>query len=370
MLHPTTSARTPLACFRTTAFGMLVGMFALGTLAFTGPAHAGDPKKDGKPEPQKEAPAVPSRAAGTGDAAVDDMTADYERKLGVSLRAALRGRVVVRGDNEQADLDKVAVACERTLTHFMDVVHATPNDVFGARAEGATGTRVGPVAIEVFQFVKEKGYLNFLDKLLARIRDETVDDKRLALMRRQRGFFIQSPRYLMAQYQGPSEIESCVSQGSHKTSHICLLAWKRKAGWQPWWLLEGFAVWQEIAIFGESRTYCLEVETPGGYDKQGTPEADVAAKALMEERWRAKVKAMIRDGKQVDLGVLGRRSLNELSFDDVVQSWSVVTWLAKTGKLPAFLLASKEKKNLDETCSAALDMPLAAAEAAWTAWAK
>ena len=139
---------------------------------------------------------------------------------------------------------------------------------------------------------------------------------------------------------------------------------------RSWWLLEGFATWQELTIFGESRTYCVEVARPDGYDKAGTPDADLAAKARMEDLWRAKVKAMIRDGKNVDLGVLSRRGLNELSFDDVMQCWSIVDWLAKTGKLPTFLVASKEKKDLDPTCTAALGMSLAGTEQAWLAWAK
>ncbi len=349
--------------------------------AFAAAASAGDEKKPAKPG-GKEGPAAPQNppkppplpSNKTGETDIDDATEAYEKALGFPLRVSMKGRFIVRGDSEQEQLDKVADACDRTLKHFVSGVLAgtggVEDDVFTKRAAGETGVRGGPVRVEVFQFVREKAYLTLLDKVIARIRDDTVDDRRLALMRRQRGFFIQSPRLLMAHYQGPGEFESCISQSSHKTSHMALLAWRRAGGWQPWWLLEGVASWQELKIFKECRTYCIEVADPGGYEKAGTPEADEASKAKMEDAWREKVRAMIREKRNTDLGVLARRALNEISYDDVIQSWSFTDWLAQTGKLPAFLAASKEKRDLDATCREALGMPAAGAEQAWIEWAK
>lgn len=306
------------------------------------------------------APQAPARADAAGDA-IAAATKEYERRLGTTLRVATRGVFVVRGDHEQADLENLAEVSAATFDHYVRTMGCPAAEVVVPARKGDRPT------IEVFQFVKEKEYLAFLDKVFARIRDDTVDDRRLALMRRQRGFFVMTPRPIVAQYQGPSVIETVRSQCVHKVSHVLLLGHRRAGAWMPWWLLEGFGAFQELAILKESRTYCIEVDRPGDYALPGTPEADEAAKARLESHWRRRAKELVDSRRQRDLGVLAKLSLNELVLDDVIQSWSVVDWLHRDRKLPAFVTAYKDRREFAATCEAVLGAPPAGVDERWKA---
>lgn len=300
-------------------------------------------------------------AANAAADALAAATKDYERKLGTQLRVAARGRFVVRGDMDQPDMENLAETAAAAFDDYVAVMGCKPDDVLPPPKPGA------PVWVEVFQFKSEKGYTDFIDKVVARIRDDTVDDRRLALMRRQRGMFLLSPRPIVAQYQGPSEISTVRSQVVHKTSHVLLLLHRRAGAWMPWWLLEGLAVRQEMSVLKESRTYCLEVDRPGDYFKPGTPEADEAAKARLELHWRKRAKAMVEASSHRDLALLAKLTLNELVLDDVIQSWSVVDWMLREGKLPAFVAAYKKEREFAAACETALSGPPSAVEAKWRA---
>jgi hypothetical protein len=296
----------------------------------------------------------------TGDVPVDKRTQEYERWIGFDLPTVLTELTVVRGDHPAAELKREADFAEKTARHFL----AT----FGCAATDVLKGAYGPGRIEIFQFQKEEGYLAFCDKVLDRIRDETVDDKRLAFMRRQRGFWVVSPRVIVSQYQGPSDFTTVVSAACHKVSHEMLTLWKPTGSFVPWWLYEGLATWQEFAVLGETRTYCIEIARPGDYAKAGTPEADEAAKARLEKSWRTKVKSMVAGRSEKDLAMLGKMSLNELVLEDVQQSWSVVDWLNQQGKLKDFVVAYKDKRDLSAAFQAVIGVPTSAAHEAWRAW--
>ncbi len=311
-------------------------------------------------EPPPPAPKVASNE--TGDAPVDARTKEYQRWLGTDLATAAAELAVVRGDHPLPELKRMAEAAEKTARHFLTTFGCQPADVL--RGE----SRYGPARIEIFQFWKEDGYLAFCDKVLARIRDETVDDARLAFMRRQRGFWVMSPRQIMSQYQGPSDLVTSISAACHKTSHIMLTGWKPSGTFMPWWFYEGFATWQEFAVLGETRTYCLDLARPADYSRPGTAEADEAAKARSEQGWRAKVKDLVKGRAEKDLVRLGKMPLNEIVLIDVQQSWSVVDWLHHTARLKDFGAALKDTRDLDAACRSALSVPVAAAHDAWRAY--
>ncbi len=321
----------------------------------------GEEEPAAKPEkpPQAEGP----KAKGKDVDWVDKATKRYERMLGRKLTVAVHRQVIARGDIERKELGQIAGIAQKTLDHFLKT--------YGCKLADVVPRRVGrdySWRLEVFQFRLEKGYLNFVDRVLARIRDETVDDRRLALLRRQKGFWILTPHTLMAQYQGAGHIATSISNVAHKTSHVLLLQYKQAGAWRPWWFLEGFAVWQEIETAGEVRTYCLEVSRPGEYAVPGTPDADEAAKSKTAELWRSKVKAWVKARDERDLAVLARRSLNELVFEDVVQSWSLVDWMQREGVLRPFTLAYKRHRKLDKALEEVLETSVPGAHAQWRKW--
>lgn len=307
-----------------------------------------------------DAPPEATNSKETGDAPVDTRTKEYERWLGFPMPAVLTELTVVRGDHPQGELVRIAEHAEKTARHFLTT--------FGCQATDVLPGTYGPSRVEIFQFVKEEGYLAFCDKVLNRIRDESVSQARFDFMRRQRGFWIVSPRVLLAQYQGPSDLTTCISAACHKTSHEFLTLWKPSGSFMPWWFYEGLASWQEFAILGETRTYCIEIARPGDYATPGSPEADEAAKARLEKSWRQKVKRMVGTRSEKDLAVLGKLSLNELVLEDVMQSWSVIDWLYQTGKLREFATVYKEKRVLQSAFQQVLALPTAGAHEEWRAW--
>ncbi|MCG3133938.1 MAG: hypothetical protein HMLKMBBP_01205 [Planctomycetes bacterium] len=351
------------------AVTLVVAALAVTALVASSRGPLGAEEKPGRKPAAEKPPAAPPPPAGEApSAALLAQTADVERRTGLRLATVVRGRVVVRGDAPEPELVRIAETCNAVLDHFLQVVGGGVDDVFGPlRGEGDTGDERAR-RVEVFQFVREKEYLAFVDRYLARIRDDTVDDRRLALLRRQRGFFIRTPRLLMAQYQGPSDPASSLGQAAHKTSHLCALSWNESGAWSPWWLLEGFGAWQEMAALRECRTYCLETDEAGVYAKSGTPEADEAAKARMADAWRKKAAELVRAKKARDMGAMARLSLNEITHDDVVVAWSFVTWLHRERKLAAFLAASKAKRDLEPTCTEAFGVASPEVERRWHAW--
>jgi hypothetical protein len=310
-------------------------------------------------EPPPPPPKVASNE--TGDAPVDARSKEYERWLETPLAVALAELAVVRGDHPVAELKQIADAADKTARHFCTTFGCQP-------ADALRDNRYGASRIEIFQFWKEDGYLAFCDKVLARIRDETVEDARLALMRRQRGFWIMTPRALMAQYQGPSDLVTSISQACHKTSHVMLTGWKPSGSFMPWWLYEGLASWQEFAVLGETRTYCLDLARPADYSRGATPDADEEAKSRREDGWRARVKQMVARRDEKDLARLGKMVLNELTLPEVQQSWSIVDWLHQTARLKEFVTAYKDTRDLDAACRQALGVPTAAAHDQWRSW--
>jgi hypothetical protein len=320
----------------------------LGSCAFalflgSGSASAGD----GNPDVADPAALTSSR------------TREVGRRLGVELRTAVAGAFVVRGDEEQADLDRIAETCRLTFEHFRVAMGAEPSEILPPARKGEVGQ------VEVYQFRREKEYHAFLDKVFDPMRDETVDDRRFALMRRQRGFFVLSPRPTLVQYRGPSEVSTTLSQAAHKTSHVLLLSHRKAGSWMPWWLLEGFAAWQEFGVLRESRVYCIEVERPGDYALPGTPGADEAAKARLESHWRKRLRQLVAGRSTKDLRVLAKAPLNELVLEDVIHAWGVVDWLARDRRLASFVRSYKEKRDFDAVCEAALGAPPAGVEERW-----
>lgn len=293
----------------------------------------------------------------------EEETRRIEALMGERLATVVKSHVVVRGDHPAEEMAQIADAAETTVLHFLDT--------FGIDASQAlpTSRAYEGGSLEVFRFRQERGYRRYMDKVLDRMRDETVSDARFDLMRRQRGFWILSPRPIVCGYQGPSPVERVVAAVSHTTSHTLLMTWEPAGAWMPWWFLEGFATWQEIELHGHNLTYCMDLAKPGDYVEQGGPDADEAAKSKTAKIWRDKVRRMVRDDEAKDLRVLGRLTLNELNLEEVIQSWSVVTWIRRQDKLEEFTLAYKRGNDLSGAFQESLGVAVEEAEARWRRWA-
>ena len=284
--------------------------------------------------------------------------------MGLSLDAAARPNAWVFGDHSQRELSQVADAVQQTVADFCDVFKCDVADALPSRSSGEPG------AFYCFQFAQEPAYLKFMDKVFTRLRDDSVNDERLALMRRQKGFWIMTPRPLMARYRGAGTQQSLTSNASHQASHALLLMYAPAGGWMPWWLLEGFATWQEIRLTGLNLTYCIDVAGAGDYARDGTPKADELKKAKIADRWRRDVKRSVRDHDDKTFGALAKLSLNETLLADVQQSWSVVEWLNSQKLLVRFVLAYKLTGSIDGACRDALGSDPAAAHHRWSAWVR
>jgi hypothetical protein len=290
-------------------------------------------------------------------------TKRYEEQMGRKLNVVTKPRVLVRGDHPHDELQKIADAAEMTVLHFIETFECDVKTFLKGK-DGYAGR------VEVFQFRKEKAYLKFMDKVYDRLRDrKSVNDERFKMMRRNRGFWVLDPVPIIGGYMGPSPFESCISNVSHKTSHVLLELYETRYWKRPWWLYEGLATWQEIQITGKSLTYCLEPAGPASYAKDGTPEADELKKAQTAKLWRAHIRRKVKAREEKDLKVLGRLSLNELHRDEVIQSWSVVDWISRKGKLKAFVKELKKNdQNLDKAFSTVLGYGVEAAHEKWRAW--
>ena len=291
--------------------------------------------------------------------AVRARCAPWAEATGIAFNAAARPRVHAFGDMKPPELSRLAEAMQRTYDDYCARMGCT---------EEAPLERSDAGELTLVQFREEPQYLRFIDRVFDRIRDETVDDRRLKLMRRQQGFWVLTPRPIVVRYRGPSVIEGLVSNASHQASHSLLLLHDAEGGWMPWWLLEGFAVWQEIRLTGHALTYCINVSEPGDYAKAGTPEANEAAKAKLQKAWRAKVRGRVAARDERGLTALGKASLNELELPDVQEAWSVVEWLAARSLLADFVTAYKREKTLEATCQLVFKKTTDGVHEDWRTW--
>ena len=290
-------------------------------------------------------------------------TKRYQEQMGRKLNVVAKSRVLVRGDHPHDELQQVADAAEMTVLHFIETFECDVK-TFLRDKEGYAGR------VEVFQFRQEKAYLKFMDKVYDRLRDRrTVNDERFKMMRRNRGFWVVQPSPLIGGYRGPSPQETCPSNVSHKVSHILLELYENRYWKRPWWLYEGLATWQEMQVTGKSLTYCLEPAGPGAYAHEGTPDADELAKAQTAKAWMAHAQKLVKKRDERELAVLGRLSLNELARDEVIQSWAVVEWIYRKGKLKEFVKTLKGNgQDLDKALTDVMGFGTAAAHEKWRAW--
>lgn len=123
----------------------------------------------------------------------------------------------------------------------------------------------------------------------------------------------------------------CVSGGTvvrnwvvSAAAHFVLAQYLGRFKRFPPWLAEGFAAWMEVRHIGTSRQFRV---TTGAYG-DGEIEA-VAAKIGSADRWSAILDSLIRADRHRGFDRLKHLTLNHLAYHDLVQSWSLVTFLVE-----------------------------------------
>jgi len=238
----------------------------------------------------------------------------------------------------QAETKKLALAAEAGWSEFATVFGVKPEerllDTLFAKTPQAEPGRCRVVVLE-----REPQYQKFLDAFL-RLQPEAkklLSPERIALMRRQKGFYMVDPDCWVVGYQFPNPQEQMRNNVVHKASHVLLMRW-RYTGTRPgWWLLEGFAEFQEVNQFGKCDVYCI---TAGHGDPAGEAK-------WVGESWKAVAKRLAATRGDRGLKDLAFAALNDLTPYDLVKSWSVVHYLVALDREKFARLVHDLKKGVE-----------------------
>jgi len=139
----------------------------------------------------------------------------------------------------------------------------------------------------------------------------------------------------------PNTYEQVQASVIHKTSHVLLMKYRYRAGFFPWWLIEGLGTYQEISALGHCDTYCI---TEGGYQLQ---EGESSQKWAGMSRWKELVKMQVNGLSDKSLRTLARSGLNELDFRDLAKCWSFVEWCVAHRQKEFIALIGELKKQAE-----------------------
>jgi hypothetical protein len=254
---------------------------------------------------------------------------------GVPLTVAMSERFSVASYYNQADTDQILADAEKAYGEFAALYGVKPGD---RMFDDPFNRRKARCTVVVLQ--KEPQYQKFLDGLLRFHADlaKVLRPERVALMRKQKGFYLVDPDCWIVGYEFPFPKEQMRHTVVHKLSHVMLVRCTPFKGmnWLGWWLLEGLGEMQEVGAFGTCQVYCATT---------GYGEKPPDAKAIGES-WKAEVKKMVVSGgdrRLQDVVVMG---LNDLEPWDLVKCWSFVHFLASLDqeKLRALTLLLKSGK--------------------------
>ncbi|MEN8149006.1 MAG: hypothetical protein ABFS86_04240 [Planctomycetota bacterium] len=258
----------------------------------------------------------------------------YEGIMEREVNVALTKHFAVVGTYEEAELDQIAQAAEQTFDQFVEIMGVkSPKSMFRGSEVDRTRTRM-----HVVYSKRAMEYQRLVNALVKRY-PEDITEARAALYRKQKGFYLVFPSCAVIGYQMPNTFEQVQASVIHKTSHVMLMKYRYRAGFFPWWLIEGLGTYQEIAALGHCDTYCI---TEGGYAVQ---EGETSNKWAGMARWKEVVKQQVNGLSDKSFRKLARSGLNELDFRDLAKCWSFVEWCVSRHKVEFRKLVANLKKK-------------------------
>ena len=258
----------------------------------------------------------------------------YEGVMEREVNVVLTDHFAVVGTYEEGELDQIAQSAEQAFAQFIQIMGMKKgNSMFRGSEVDRTRTR-----LHVVYSKRAMEYQRLVNALVKRYPEDITED-RAALYRKQKGFYLVFPSCAVIGYQMPNTFEQVQASVIHKVSHVMLMKYRYRAGFFPWWLIEGLGTYQEISALGHCDTYCI---TEGGYDMQ---EGETSNKWAGMARWKEVVKMQVTGMSDKSFHKLARSTLNELDFRDLAKCWSFIEWCVNRHRKEFVKLVSNLKKK-------------------------
>jgi len=227
---------------------------------------------------------------------------ELEAQLGIKLEIAATRRFRVFSEFDAEHAKSVATACENALTIVRDKVgYALP-------------LWKGEQKCEVIMLRTPASYM----KLTDRIALATKQPKGWAEFTKRRTSFYTVMPPASVQHGGGRRKSDMVFTAVHHVGHIAINGIHANYTYLPIWLDEGFAAWIENATLKESQTACATT----GYGMVAARQDKWSSSA----GWRANLKAGLGDASVIRLEKLLTMQLNQLSWREIAQAWSLIDW--------------------------------------------
>jgi len=227
---------------------------------------------------------------------------ELETQLGVKLEIAATRRFRIFSEFDAEHAKAVGAACEKALTIVRD------------RVGYALPLWKGEQKCEVIMLRTPATYMKITD----RIAKATNQPKGWAEFTKRRTSFYTVMPPASVQHGGGRRKDDMVFTAVHHIGHIAINGIHANYTYLPIWLDEGFAAWIESATLKESLTACATT----GYGMVAARQDKWSSSAA----WRANLKAGLADASVVRLERLLTMKLNELSWREIAQAWSVIDW--------------------------------------------
>jgi len=234
----------------------------------------------------------------------------YGVALEIDVNVAITPHFVAAGPFEQTELEEICDAAEQAYDQFRTIFGIDPaENLFGGRPR-----------CHIVYTKRALDYSKFVDYMLEKYPEDVPED-RADLMKSQNGFYHVYPACYIAGCQFPNTFDQVKASVIHKASHILLMRYRYRAGFFPWWLIEGLGTYQEISALGHCDTFCI---SEVGYSAN---DADPKNKWIGLSRWKDVAKKAVAGMADKPLLKLTKTPLNALGFRDLAKCWSICEWL-------------------------------------------
>jgi hypothetical protein len=147
----------------------------------------------------------------------------------------------------------------------------------------------------------------------------------------------------------------------HTVAHFLLAHYT--GGRPPEWFSEGYASWMETKFEDASRIHCTTKTTYGD-------RTEIAEKVSSSKAWPELIKDSITTRTSTPLELIKSISLNQLDFEHLSKSWSIISMLIETDKDRFVKFVRKLRTaDQDEAFKQVLGMTAEELDAKWQQWA-
>jgi hypothetical protein len=177
---------------------------------------------------------------------------------------------------------------------------------------------------------------------------------------------------VVSAYQFPNPDRTLVSNALHNVGLVLLTRYRFNYRFPSAWLSEGFAYHLELETLGYSESFTIGRSSVAGTGEAGGGTTEGERPAWSESgKWPAALQQLVTAGTDPPLRRLAEMTQDQMGYEELVKSWSVVTFLVQwdAARFKQFVDGSKKRDAVEEEAlQAAYGADFREVDRKWRAW--